>query len=652
MMVLTAVNVLDRAELQGCANPMERRLAAIMAADVVGYSRLMGTNEVGTLTALKEHRAALIDPTIAEHQGRIVKLTGDGMLVEFPSVVSAVECATEIQQDMKSRNAGVPEDRRIEFRVGINLGDVIVDDDDIFGEGVNVASRIEGIAKPGGVAVSQSVRENIGNKLGLTFEDMGDHELKNIGAPVRVHNVVLGSGPAKARASLAEAEEIDEADKPSIAVLPFNNMSGDPEQEYFSDGIAEDIITDLSKISGLFVVGRNTSFTYKGKSVQLQQVANELGVKFLLEGSVRKSGQRVRVTGQLIDGTTGGHLWADRFDRDLTDIFAIQDEITETIVEALRIRLLPKEKKAIERAPTANVEAYNHFLKGRQYFRNETKTFLVLAREEFAKAAAVDPKYSLAYAGMANCDSRLRAWYKAPVSAAEVLALADKALALDPNLAEAHAARGEALASTDRRAEAAIAFQRALELDPNSYEVNLFYARFCVIMGNYEKAIELYMRALELEPESSSAPFLLQIIYRSVGREDEAERYGRLGLKRAEEELRQHPESSRPAQLGACALAAIGERELALKWLERAKLIDPEDTQARYNAACTYAQLGEVDRAIDMLEEWSSHAGSEVGVWFKHDADLDPIRDNPRYARLVEQIELASSQNSRAMASN
>ena len=263
----------------------------------------------------------------------------------------------------------------------------------------------------------------------------------------------------------------------------------------------------------------------------------------------------------------------------------------------------------------------------------------------YTKAVELDPNYALAYAGLANCTSRLRAWYKSPIPASEVLALADKALAIDPNLAEAHAARGEALASTDRREEAAVAFERAIELDPNSYEVNLFFARFCVIMADWDRAIELYTRALELEPERSQAPFLLQIIYRSVGKLEEAERYGRLGLKRAEEELKLYPESSRPAQLGACALASLGDKELALKWLERVRLTDPDDTQARYNAACTYAQLGEVEQAIDMLEEWSSHAGTELGVWFKHDADLDPIRDNPRYAALLERIEASAAQH-------
>lgn len=613
---------------------MERRLSAIMAADVVGYSRLMGANEVGTLTALKEHRAGLIDPAIAEHQGRIVKLTGDGMLVEFPSVVSAVECAAGIQHEMRARNADVPAERRIEFRIGINLGDVIVDEDDIFGEGVNVASRLEGVAKPGGVAVSSAVRENIGNKLDLVFEDMGEHDLKNIGYPVRVYNVGMGAVPLMSKAKASAKEE----EKPSIAVLPFNNMSGDPEQEYFSDGIAEDIITDLSKISGLFVVGRNTSFGYKGKVLQLQKVAAELGVKFLLEGSVRKSGNRVRVTGQLIDGTTGGHLWADRYDRDLDDIFAIQDEITNSIVAQLKIRLLPGEKQEIERAPTGNVEAYNYYLKGRQLYHAFNKSYLVLAKEMFAKAIEIDPDYARAYAGMASCIARLWGMYNVPTVAEELLAITDKALALDPNLSEAHAARGEALANSGRRAEAAAAFEKALELDPNSFDASLSYARFCVTEGQLDKAIEYYLRATEIQPDDSQAPMLLQIVYRSVGRLEESEKYGRLGLKRAEEQLKLHPENSRPAQLGAATLASLGEKERALKWLERARLIDPEDNNARYNAACTYAQLGEIAQAIDMLEEWSQHCGAEQELWFLNDSDLDPVRDDPRYPPLVEKF--------------
>ena len=619
---------------------MERRLSAIMAADVVGYSRLMGANEVATLTGLKTHRAELIDPTITEHHGRIVKLTGDGMLIEFPSVVNAVDCAAEIQREMRNRNVDVAEDRRIEFRMGINLGDVIVDDDDIFGDGVNVAARLESVAKPGGLAVSQSVRDNVGNRLDLVFEDIGDQQLKNIEFPVRVYNVILGDAPARS-SGVGTADT--EGEKPSIAVLPFNNMSGDPEQEYFSDGISEDIITDLSKVSGLFVVGRNTSFGYKGMSPRLQNVAADLGVKYLLEGSVRKAGQKVRVNAQLIDGSNGGHLWADRYDRDLTDIFAIQDEITQAIVEQLKVRLLPKEKKAITQAPTTDVEAYNYYLKGRQLFHAFTRSYLILAKEMFAKAVEIDPNYARAYAGMGSAIARLWGMYNVPTNADELLAITDKALELDPNLAEAHSARGEALANSNRRKEAAAAWEKALELDPGSYDANLSYARFCVTEGSLEKAIELYTRAVEIQPDDSQAPMLLQIVFRSVGRIEESDRYGRLGLKRAEEQLKLHPENSRPAQLGAATLASLGEKERALKWLERARLIDPDDNNARYNAACTYAQLGEIDEAIEVLEEWSKHCGAEQEMWFLHDSDLDPVRNHPRYPALVERFKERSA---------
>src|SRR5947199_162142 len=339
---------------------MERRLTAILAADVVGYSRLMGTDEAGTLARLKSLRGEFIDFKITEHQGRIVKLTGDGILAEFPSVVSAVACAAEMQRGLRERAAEVPVDRRIEFRIGINLGDVIVEQDDIYGDGVNVAVRLGSLAAPGGIVVSQSVRDHVGNRLDVTFEDGGEQTLKNIEKPIRVYSVRLEDLDFAETASMRNS-------RPSIVVLPFSNMSGDPEQEYFSDGITEDIITDLSKISGLFVVARHTAFTYKSKLVKVEQVGRELGVAFVLEGSVRKAGARVRVTAQLTGATTGGHVWAERFDRDLTDIFAIQDEITHAIVEQLKVKLLPQEKKLIGESPTLNVEAYTYYLRGRDF---------------------------------------------------------------------------------------------------------------------------------------------------------------------------------------------------------------------------------------------------------------------------------------------
>jgi len=627
--------VVGESQAAGASATMERRLTAILAADVVGYSRLMGCNEVGTLQDLQKHQSELIEPEVASRHGRIVKLTGDGILVEFPSVVGAVEFACSVQRAMRFRNVDVPEDRRIEFRIGINLGDVIVEGDDLFGDGVNVAARLEGIARPGGVAVSQSVRDHVGNRLDLIFRDKGDQQLKNIEHPVRVYDVVLEPDAAK---EVSGTGTVFGADRPSIAVLPFSNMSGDPEQEFFSDGITEDIITDLSKISGLFVVGRNTSFTYKGKSVQLPRVASDLGVKFLLEGSVRKAGQRVRVTGQLIDGPTGGHIWADRYDRDLTDIFAIQDEITRTIVDQLKVRLIPGEDDAIGQAPTDNVEAYTFYLKGRQFFHNSTRWFLGLARQMYVKAIELDPTFARAHAGLANCDARMIGWYDEPISEEQVLASAGKALALDPQLAEAHAARADALSILGHKDEAQDEFEQALALDPNSFDTNLFYARHCMKGDALERSVELFIRALEVNPEDSQAALLIPPILRTLGRNEEADRYARMGLKRAEAALRLHPESSRPAQLGAATLAGMGEVEEAKIWLERALAIDPDDANALYNAACTWAQIGDSDRAFELLERWSQHAGREKREWLPHDADLNPIRDDPRYKHLLELI--------------
>ncbi len=620
---------------------MERRLSAIMAADVVGYSRLMGANEVGTLTALNHRRSEVIEPRITKSNGRIVKLTGDGILAEFPSVVDAVECALAVQREMKSRNVEIPEDRRIELRIGIHLGDVIVEDGDIFGDGVNIAARIESVGRPGGVAVSAAVRDNVGNRLDVGFEDMGEHQLKNIALPVRVYNV--GAPQPVTEKGAAAPAAVEEDTKPSIAVLPFNNMSGDPEQEYFSDGITEDIITDLSKISGLFVVGRNTSFAYKGKTIQLQQVAGEMGVKFILEGSVRKVGERVRVTGQLIDGATGGHVWADRYDRELTDIFAIQDEITKTIVSQLEIRLLPSEKKAIDQVPTQNVEAYTYFLRGRQFYHYHTKRFLQLARQMFARAVVLDPGFARAYAGIANCDSKLVGVFGVAIPAAEILANATQALTLDPNLAEAHAAHGEALAVIGRNDEATAAFERALELDPNSFESNFSSGRFWFRANQHERAADLFKRALELQPEDPQAPLLLALTLRSLGRADEAAEYGRLGLKRAEEQSLLHPESSRATQLGAVVLAALGQKAQAQEWMERALAIDPDDPIAQYNAACMWAQLEDLDRALDALERWATIVAPETREWMTHDPDIDPLRDHPRYSALIELIKPTST---------
>jgi adenylate cyclase len=618
---------------------MERRLTAILAADVVGYSRLMGVNESGTVAALKTLQTDFIDGKIAEHQGRIVKLTGDGMLVEFPSVVNAVACAAEMQRGIRERNTGMPPDRRIEFRIGVNVGDVIVQGDDILGDGVNVASRLESIATPGGITISGPVRDHVGNRLDLTFEDMGEQTLKNIERPIRVYRVSVDS-PAGLGTNDEEPTQHQQLEKPSIAVLPFNNMSGDPEQEYFSDGITEDIITDLSNVSGLFVVARNTAFTYKGKPVKVQQVAQDLGVRFILEGSVRKAGSRVRVTGQLIHGKDGGHLWAARFDRDLTDIFAIQDEITHAIVEQLKVKLLPQEKKSIKQTPTDNVEAYTFYLRGRQFSERRSKAYYQLARQMFAKAVELDPLYARAYAGIADCDSFLFLHYHVEdIAIEDILATSAKALALDSGLAEAHASRGLALSLEKRYDEATAEFEQAIALDPNSFEGHYFYGRACFTQGKLERAAALFERVAEVKPDDYQSLILLIQIYRSLGRDAEQKSAAQRGVERAERDLTLHPDNPRSAYLGAAALVVLGETDRAREWLSRALAIDPHDIWTQYNAACIYTSLGDIERAFDMLERVLPHAGYELKHgWIEHDSDLDPLRNHPRYQKILELI--------------
>jgi adenylate cyclase len=616
---------------------MERRLTSILAVDVAGYSRLTSQNEAGTIAAFKTLRKELVDPKISEHHGRIVKLTGDGMLVEFPSVVSAVACAGDIQRGMRTRNAEISPDSRIEFRIGVNIGDVIVEGDDILGDGVNVAARLEGIAPVGGIAVSQSVRDHVGNRLDLTFEDMGERRLKNIERPIRVYSISLDT-PSSAETDGAASAKPEE--KPSIAVLPFINMSGDPEQEYFSDGITEDIITDLSKVSGLSVVARNTAFTYKGKPVKVPVVAKELGVDFVVEGSVRKAGSRVRVTGQLINGKDDRHVWADRYDRDLTDIFAIQDEITHAIVEQLKVKLLPQEKKHIAQTPTDNVEAYTYYLRGRQFMQRHSKSNYQLARRMFAKAVELDPLYARAYAGIADCDSFLFLHYHLEASVDTILATSAKALSLDDKLAEAHASRGLALSLDRRHDEATSEFERAIALDPNSFEGHYFYGRACVTQGELERAAELFEQAAENKPDDYQSVCLLIPTYRALGRQSDSERAARRGIERAERELTIHPEDARAAYLGAAALVTLGEADRAREWAARALAIDPDDVLIQYNVACVYSQLGDVDQSFDLLERLLPNAGHELRRgWIKHDSDLDPLRSHPRYRKILEAIE-------------
>jgi adenylate cyclase len=371
---------------------MTRKLAAIISADVVGYSRLMGADEAGTLAALKKHRRELIDPKIAEHEGRIVKTTGDGLLIEFPSVVEAVQCAVEMQRAICDRNADVPAVHRIEFRVGINLGDIIIDGDDIHGDGVNVAARLEGLAEPNGICVSRVVRDQVRDKLDVAFEDLGEQQVKNIARPLRVFRVAQ---PAIVRSTASAKPALALPDKPSIAVLPFENLSGDPEQQYFSDGITDDIITEVSRFRQLFVIARNSSFVFRGKQVDVAEIGRRLGVHYLVEGSVRRVDDRIRINVQLVDTVSGAHVWADRYDRDMKDLYAVQDELAHTIAATLTGCVESAETRQARRKPTNNLTAYDCYLRGVEHHRRLTVEDMARSREMFERAIELDPEFAL-----------------------------------------------------------------------------------------------------------------------------------------------------------------------------------------------------------------------------------------------------------------
>lgn len=540
-------------------NQARRRLAAILAADVVGYSRLMETDEAGILSRLKTLRREIIDPSIAAHSGRIVKLMGDGALVEFASAVEAVTSAVEIQGKVREHNADAG-DGAIWFRIGINVGDVIVEGDDIYGDGVNIAARLEALAEPGGIFISRAAADQVRDKVPIRIEDRGDFAIKNITRPIQVFCVVINgpqSGSAPTRAGVAPAEL---PKKPSIAVLPFVNMSGDAEQEYFADGISEDIITALSKLSQLFVIARNSSFTFKGRNVNMQEVGKSLGVRNVLEGSVRKSGNRVRITAQLIDAATGGHLWADRFDRDLTDIFAVQDDVTQKIVAALALNLTERDRQRLSTEHTDNLEAYDFFLRGREQLSRMTKEQVIHGRDLLQRAAELDPNFAPAHAyiALAHALEYVNRWSESPeeslahadASARRAVALDDaypyahwtlgivstyarhldmaisearRSIALAPNLANGHETLGNALHYSGRSEEALACFERAVALNPYYPDTYLhFQAQAPFQLGRYQEAVEFLKRRLVRNPWTDTSRVLLAACYGQLGRFDEA----------------------------------------------------------------------------------------------------------------------------------
>ena len=554
---------------------VERRLAAILAGDVANYSGLMGVDEEGTLRQLKAHRKELVDPKITEHRGRIVKTTGDGMLVEFVSVVDAVRCAVDIQRGMAERNTEVPRDRRIEFRMGINVGDIISDADDIYGDGVNVAARLEALSAPGGICVSRVVHDQVRDKLSFAFEDMGEQTVKNIARPIAVHRIVVETTQRQA-APRAPEKQLVLPDKPSIAVLPFQNMSGDAEQEYFTDGIVEEIITALSRMRWLFVIARNSSFTYKGRSVDVKQVGRELGVRYVLEGSVRKAGSRLRITGQLIDTATGTHLWADRFDGGIEDVFELQDRITESVIGAIAPKLEQAEIERAKRKPTESLDAYDYYLRGLASLYRWTKEGVSDALEQLNRAIALDPDFASAYGVAAWCYfwRRVNGWMADRArETAESARLANRAAELGKDDAVALTFGGFALGYVNAAPEAGVALtDRALVLNPNMAAAWSASGILHAFLGHHDAAIERLERAMRLSPLD---PLMyLRLTYAAMahmlaGRYDEASALG-------EKACREQPNFLAAIRVGAVSNALAGRLDQARGYVARALELDPD----------------------------------------------------------------------------
>jgi adenylate cyclase len=568
----------------------ERRLTTILAADVVGFSRLMNADESGTLTALKAHRKELIEPKSQRYGGRTVKLMGDGTLMEFASVVDAVLFAVEVQCAMRERNADIPEERRIVYRIGINIGDIIVEGEDIYGDGVNIAARLEGLSEPGGICVSRNVHSQVKNKIEVGFEDLGDQRVKNIEEPVRVYKVTTGPCERlEGDLAIVAAAQTCVAEKPAIAVLPFDNMSGDAEQEYFADGITEDLITELARFQNLVVIARNSTFTYKGKATRVKDVARDLGVHYVVEGSVRKAGERVRVTVQLIESDSEKHGWAERFDRQLTDIFEIQDEVTKAIIGALPSRLEAADIERIKRKPPQDLAAYDYVLRSKILHHHGTREANAEALEVLNKAIEVDPDYAQAYAWKA-CTLRqaiLRGYTEEPDDYnAQRIANAEKALVLDENDMECLRILCEIHMEQEDLDKAEHYHDRAFALNPNDPRMLAQRGELMVWLGRPEEGAEWVQGAMRLDPLGAAAFAHL------LGRAHRANRQYEEAIA-AYKQVRS-PRYQYCAEMAAC-YAAIGDDEEAARQRAETLRLNPDFSIDAYISGLSYRRAD--DRA-------------------------------------------------------
>jgi adenylate cyclase len=621
--------------MQGTLLP--HRLAAIWFADVVGYSARAAEDERGALQ-LVEILQALSRESVRRYEGRIVKFVGDAVLAEFPSTALAVQAAVALSRAYLEQSVATGHAHTL--TVGVHVGDVAVGSEgDLYGDAVNAAARIQAAAEPGQVVASQDVWRQLRGRREFCFEPLGDRSLKGVG-PIGLYVVTVEDNGMRSPESIPLRNESEEETKKgirSLGVLPFVDLSAERDQEYFGDGVAEEILNALAKVGGLHVPARTSCFAFRGASMDAREIGRRLGVDALLEGSIRKAGNRVRISVQLIDARNGYHWWSERFDRDIEDIFAIQDEIARSVIDALGLSLTQREERRFLKASTKSVEAYEFYLRARKLFQRWTRQSIELAGQMFERAIELDPHFAAAWAGLATAHVHLFSWGGRDADLQKAHNASTRALELDPELADAHVAAGQGFSMEQRYSEAAAEFERAIELDPTLFDGYYYHARSCFKAGDLKKALELFEKAQCVRAEDYQSAALIAAVLRQLGRSDEARRADQLAIESINRHLELHADEARALSLGAIILARLGEVERAKQWNERAVSLAPDDDAILYNASCVFAVLGEEDRALAGLQR-SIEAGLAGGDWVSHDPDWERLRDHPRFQTLVQRL--------------